>query len=91
MAPRLKNPGSDFSPPADDFLDTLGRVRVPVIYVEGTRDRLVEPDWSAELMVRTPGSARVLLECGHEPNIDQPALLVDVLESALVQWTGVDQ
>jgi len=91
MAPRLKNPRSDYAPPADDFLDKLAGVGLPVIFVEAIRDRLVERDWSAELVARTPGSARVLLECGHEPNIDQPALLVDVLDNAVAQWTGAGQ
>lgn len=88
MAPRLKNPASSFSPPPDGFLHTLQRVSVPVVYVEAIRDRMVEPDWSAELVSRTPGSTRVLLECGHEPNIDKPELLVDVLNQSVAQWTG---
>jgi pimeloyl-ACP methyl ester carboxylesterase len=80
MAIRVRNP--EASPlPQDTFLEDLGRVTTPIAFVEGTRDKLLEPGWSAVLQEKTPGSVAVSIDAQHEPNIDNPAALAEVLRT----------
>lgn len=74
-APRLQNPALTKAPPKDDLFERLGQVKRAVLYIEGTRDVLLEPGWSDTLASHTPGSRVVKLDHGHEPNIDAPQVL----------------
>lgn len=84
MAVRVRNP--DAAPvPADTFFDDLARVSVPVVYLEGTRDKMLEPGWSDILTSHTPGSVAVTMDSSHEPNIDNPEALLEVFRNIVSQ------
>lgn len=84
MAVRVRNP--EAGPlPEDTFLADLSRVRVPVTFVEGTRDRMLEAGWSEVLAQKTPGSQAITIDASHEPNIDDPEALVDVFRRLVTQ------
>jgi pimeloyl-ACP methyl ester carboxylesterase len=51
------------------------RIRVPTLIVAGANDKLRLPGYANELAQRIPDAeALVIEECGHCPNIEQPAL-----------------
>jgi hypothetical protein len=54
-------------------------VTVPVVYVEGTNDKLLEPGWSNRMSAATPGSRAITAPFSHEPNIDAPGALTELL------------
>lgn len=78
-APGLKNPAVVRNAPADPFLESLRSVDVPLLFVEGRTDQLLEHGWSKTLAELAPAATAVELDHGHEPNIDAPDHLVDVL------------
>ncbi|EYT55286.1 hypothetical protein H490_0105585 [Leucobacter sp. UCD-THU] len=82
-APRLRAPNRQSPPREDTFLGDLGSVSVPVWFVEGKRDRLLETGWSERLRELTPGSRSLLGDFAHEPNIDEPEKLLPILRDFL--------
>lgn len=88
MAPRLRNPGVERTERTDPYLEQLRHVSVPVCLVEGRHDTLLQPGWSNVLADLIPGATPVLLDCGHEPNIDAPQLVLPIIESFLAASTG---
>jgi pimeloyl-ACP methyl ester carboxylesterase len=82
-APRLHAPNRTNALREDTFLDDLRSVTIPVWYVEGAQDQLLESDWSSHMQSATPGSTRVVGEFAHEPNIDQPEKLLPILREFL--------
>jgi pimeloyl-ACP methyl ester carboxylesterase len=72
MAPRLHNPAIDRTRLPDPFPEALGDLAIPVLYVEGLRDKLVEPDWASKLAEMTPRGLAISLDAGHAPNIEIP-------------------
>ncbi|GAA4550313.1 alpha/beta hydrolase [Pseudonocardia xishanensis] len=82
-AASLRNPALPAASPPADFLAQLSAVKVPVVYIEGTKDQLLEPGWSDKMRAATPGSRALAAPFPHEPNIDMPAdltaLLLDLL------------
>jgi pimeloyl-ACP methyl ester carboxylesterase len=71
-APRLHNPALSKAPPKDNLFEALEHVSRPVLFIEGTRDVLLEPGWADALSSHTPGSEVLKLDHGHEPNINAP-------------------
>jgi pimeloyl-ACP methyl ester carboxylesterase len=80
-APKLRNPGTERALPPDPFPNSLKTVSTPILYVEGIRDQLLEPGWSAKLCELTPNGSRVEVEYAHEPNIDAPGEIVRILKT----------
>ena len=78
-ASAMRNPAAGPPPPPADFLPLLSAVTVPVVFVEGTRDQLLEPGWAATMSKATPGSRALTAAFAHEPNIDAPGELADLL------------
>lgn len=72
MAPRLRNPSVDRSPPADPYLEQLAATSIPTLLIEGARDPLLEPGWSQKLAGLSPQISSVVIDAGHEPNIEVP-------------------
>ncbi|HMJ74533.1 MAG TPA: alpha/beta hydrolase [Iamia sp.] len=56
---------------------------VPVTYVRTARDRPVRPEAQEEMVARLPGATVVELDTGHLPMVTHPALLAEVIETAL--------
>jgi len=72
MAPRLQNPAVDRKRLHDVFPEALRDLAIPVLYVEGLRDQLLEPDWASKLAGITPRGLAISLDAGHAPNIEIP-------------------
>lgn len=78
-APKLRNPAASGSRPQDTFLDSLKDVNVPVLLLEGKQDVLLEPGWAAILSEKLPFGSSKVLDSAHEPNIDQPAMVAELI------------
>jgi pimeloyl-ACP methyl ester carboxylesterase len=81
MAPRLKNPSVERTPPADDYLQRLARTEVPALLVEGLRDPLLEKGWAAKLADLSPILSSTTIDAGHEANIECPAKVIELIKS----------
>jgi pimeloyl-ACP methyl ester carboxylesterase len=69
------------SRPADSWPEDLASVGSPILLVAGTRDELVDADWTDHLRAAQPNIEVVQLDCGHEPSIDNPELLAVTLSA----------
>lgn len=78
-APALKNPAVERALPADPFFDQLAQVTAPVLLVEGRNDQLLEKQWAKKLAEVAPTAQVVETDYGHEPNIEAPDALVDLI------------
>lgn len=81
MAPTLRNPGADRIRPADDFPEKLRQVEVPVLFVEGQHDTLLEKGWAEKLLAYPPNGQILVIDASHEPNIDQPDMTAEMIRS----------
>lgn len=81
IAPRLKNPSVQRTPPADDYLDRLAATQVPSILVEGQRDPLLEKGWATKLAALSPLISSIVIDAGHEANIECPDKVVDLVRT----------
>lgn len=72
------------------------RIRVPTLIIEGECDKLLPPGWAKELadQVRL-GSAAVIPQAGHCPQIEQPAavsrLLIEFFENQCASARATEQ
>jgi pimeloyl-ACP methyl ester carboxylesterase len=55
------------------------RIRVPVLAVEGGRDKLLPRGWAKQLADRIPGGRSAVIDGGHCPQIERPAETADLL------------
>ena len=85
MAPRLKNPSIAKGTSSDDYLERLAQTKVPALLVEGLRDPLLERGWAAKLAELSPLLSSAVVDAGHEPNIECPAKVVELVQSYLAR------
>ncbi len=78
-AARLHNPATGHVAPDDTWIDRLDDVSVPVLFVEGREDGLMERGWAQKMAKRVPGGSWREIDGGHEPNLDHPAGVADLL------------
>ena len=63
---------------------TLGNFPVPVDIVWGASDRLVPLDYARTMEAQLPAARLTVIErCGHAPQLECPAMLLDALRSVL--------
>ena len=86
MAPRLRNPSLERVAPADPYLDLVKATRIPTLLVEGSRDPLLEPGWAGKIAALSPLLSSQVIDAGHEPNIDRP----DEVCQLIVSFFGND-
>lgn len=68
-----------------DLREALGRVRVPVLVLSGTRDANAPPSMMERMAARIPGARYVALEgVGHLAPLEQPARFNAALDAFLV-------
>ena len=72
MAPRLSNPAIKSERPADTFFDDLAVATVPTLLIEGSADPLMETGWAAKTAGNNPHFQTLVVEYGHEPNLEAP-------------------
>lgn len=81
---RFRRPGVQPAP-APSGTRRYDRIEIPVLVIEGGRDKLLPPGWAAEIAAQIPkGSYAVVDDAGHCPQIERPAavnrLLLDFLD-----------
>ncbi|SCX00497.1 alpha/beta fold hydrolase [Mycolicibacterium fluoranthenivorans] len=74
-AARFRRPGLE-APSTPSSQRAYARIAVPVLVVEGARDKLLRPGWAAEIAAQIPdGRSAVVDGAGHCPQIEQPEAL----------------
>ena len=87
-AARFRRPGAA-PPPAPSSKRAHQRVSVPTLVVEGGCDKLLPPGWAKEIADQIPGGRSAVVEvAGHCPQIEQPAIVNELLLEFLA---GVDE
>lgn len=73
-AARFRRPRRAEDQPTDNSKKPLyGRVGVPVLVIEGGRDKLLPPGWAKHLAAQVPdGTAAVVDDAGHCPQAERP-------------------
>jgi pimeloyl-ACP methyl ester carboxylesterase len=78
-AVRLRSPALPSAEPDEGWLDRLDDVSVPILFVEGRQDSLMERGWAEKMSKRVPGSSWREVDGGHEPNLDHPSQVAELL------------
>lgn len=90
-APRLRNPSAEpRQPAADGYLEKLAASDIPLLLIEGLQDPLLETGWAEKMAALSPHIESVALEAGHQPNIDQPQLIAELIRG-FIRKTGLGQ
>lgn len=84
-AARLKSP-NQLPRPADDYPESLGACRQPLLLIEGARDQLLEPGWSKKLAEMCEHAEPVVIDTGHSANIDAVDQVVAVVRPFLERY-----
>lgn len=71
---RQTGPRSD----ATKYPEVLAAVDTPILLIEGAQDVLLESGWAAK-MSSVIGSEHVSVDGGHEPNIDKPVVIAELV------------
>lgn len=80
MAPTLRNPAMGDKDSAWDLPEALNASGVRTLLIAGSGDRMLEPGWHERTAAHIPMVKTRLIEgTGHSPNIDQPALVAEIL------------
>jgi pimeloyl-ACP methyl ester carboxylesterase len=78
-AARFRRPGPA-SPPSSRGEPPYDRISVPVLMVEGERDKLKPPGWAEQIADRIPAGSSVVVEgAGHCPQIERPEVMNKLL------------
>ena len=82
---RLHNPALSAPAPNDEWMSGLGGNQVPLCFVEGAADPLLESGWAAKMAAMTGRGSSITIDGGHEPNIDRPDAVASVLGEFFAQ------
>ena len=81
----LRRPTNTSVEPPEGFPESLADTPVPLLLVEGAKDRLLEPGWAEKLAGFGAHVRAVTMDCAHLPNLERPdellALLVEFFDS----------
>ncbi|WP_157121078.1 alpha/beta fold hydrolase [Nocardia miyunensis] len=78
-AARFRRPGAE-TPPSPSSRRAYERISIPVLVIEGARDKLLPPGWSAQIAgAIARGRSAVVPEAGHCPQIEQPEAVNELL------------
>ncbi len=69
----LRNPSADPVARPEDWPEPLLDCDVPILWVEGADDPLLEQGWAAKMAELGDSFSSVVVPGGHEPNIEHPA------------------
>ncbi|KRA24809.1 hypothetical protein ASD65_10535 [Microbacterium sp. Root61] len=78
-APRLKNPATERPGFVDPFPAALADLDIPLLFIEGSRDPLLDSGWAEKLAAQSARGTAVVVDASHEPNIDEPGLCAELL------------
>jgi pimeloyl-ACP methyl ester carboxylesterase len=76
---RLHNPAVERIPTPDAWPEPLQTCPIPILFVEGGSDELLERGWAAQMANIAPNGESMVIEGGHEPNINHPGAVVDAV------------
>jgi pimeloyl-ACP methyl ester carboxylesterase len=84
-APRLRAPGGGARVAAENdekFFSELAGVTLPLLFIAGREDTLLESGWESKIAARIPG-AKALAIAGalHQPQIDEPQRVHDAIDA----------
>ena len=69
----LRNPSAQRVARPEDWPEPLLHCDVPILWVEGADDPLLEQGWAAKMAELGDSFSSVVVPGGHEPNIEHPA------------------
>ena len=69
----VRNPSAERRTVEDDWPEPLRHCDVPVLFVEGADDPLLEPGWAAKMAELGASFSSTVVPGGHEPNIEHAA------------------
>ncbi len=69
----LRNPSAEPAVRSEDWPEPLLDCRVPILWVEGADDPLLEQGWAAKMAELSDSFSSAVVPGGHEPNIEHPA------------------
>lgn len=78
---RLRNPAVERNIAPDSWPEPLGSCAAPIHFVEGARDPLLESGWAASMAAVTLHGTSEVVEGSHEPNLDHPNEIADLVRS----------
>lgn len=78
---RMRNPAVERVIPPDDWPEPLQSCPTPILFVEGRSDLLLEAGWADHMAGLAPNGEALLIDGGHEPNIDHPEAVAEVIGS----------
>jgi 2-hydroxymuconate-semialdehyde hydrolase len=88
-AVRFRRPGAG-PPSAPSSKRAYHRIVVPTLVIEGGADKLLPPGWAKEIADQIPRARSVVVEAaGHCPQIEQPAIVNDLLLQFLAGVEGI--
>jgi pimeloyl-ACP methyl ester carboxylesterase len=84
-AARFRRPGLE-PPSLPSSVRPYQRIGVPTLVVEGECDKLLPPDWAAEIAGQIRGGRSLVVpKAGHCPQIEQPSVVNHVLVDFLAE------
>ena len=84
-AVRLVNPTSGvLELPPDEWPAPLESCTVPIHFVEGSKDLLLESGWAEKMAARVQKGSWQVIESSHEPNIDQPGIVAGIFRQVFL-------
>ncbi|BCK54976.1 alpha/beta fold hydrolase [Nocardia wallacei] len=84
-AARFRRPGAE-QPPTPSSRRAYERITVPVLVVEGARDKLLPQGWAAQIAEQIANARHAVVpDAGHCPQIEQPETVNDLLLTFLAE------
>lgn len=76
----LRNPSAEPVFRFDDWPEPLRHCSVPILFVEGADDTLLEHGWAAKMAELGPSFSSTVIAGGHEPNLEHPAAVARLIK-----------
>lgn len=86
-APRFRGPLDRPAEP-DPYPESLAHCPVHVLVVEGSYDSLLEDGWASRIAAYSPKICALELQAGHSPNLDNPALVAQLIRDFVANPTA---
>lgn len=83
LAARVKHPTETRHPQSVAWPDALKRVSVPITFVAGSRDPLLEPHWEQHLAGVGDQIEVCTVDAKHAPSLDHPELVATIVKETI--------
>jgi pimeloyl-ACP methyl ester carboxylesterase len=88
---RLHNPAAPRRRADEEWTERLAGTRIPMLFVEGREDKLLEAGWAEAMARLVPGSSSRVIDGAHEPNLDRPEEVAAVVRTFLRAVAGAER